>query len=111
MPPQVPWSAQIHRSEMQSPRVAIEENPHSQDALIPFRASHFQLGLCSFQNRKYLCASGSTWAGSHVSNSPFARTSYVSGSTVIFGNALFHFKSRLLIFRQPFTASTRLVSP
>src|SRR5215813_7214302 len=35
------------------------------------------------QNRKYLCASGSTSAGSLVRRCPSARTSYVSGFTVI----------------------------
>ena len=33
------------------------------------------------QNKKYLCASGKTSAGSHFSNWPSARTSYVSGFT------------------------------
>ncbi len=37
------------------------------------------------QNIKYRCAIGKTSAGSHVSNSPSARTSYVSGWTSISG--------------------------
>src|SRR5262249_39969902 len=39
------------------------------------------------QNRKYRCAIGNTLAGSQVSSSPSARTSYVSGSTSICGMA------------------------
>lgn len=34
-----------------------------------------QQGVCRDQNKKYLCAIGSTVAGSQVSNSPSARTS------------------------------------
>src|SRR5215813_6302728 len=45
--------------------------------------NHFEM----HQNKKYRCAIGNTAAGSHVNNSPSARTSYVSGSTSSFGVA------------------------
>src|SRR5690242_17524486 len=61
------------------------------------------------QNSEYRCASGSTVAGSHLSGTPSARTSYNSGSTWIFGVASFSFISRLPILRQLRTGSSDLL--
>src|ERR1700692_3672103 len=63
------------------------------------------------QNKKYLCASGNTCAGSQVINSPSTRTSYVSGSTSIFGVALLWIMSFFPIRRQFRTAAIIFVSP
>src|SRR5262245_61824852 len=63
------------------------------------------------QNRKYRWASGSTPAASLVSSSPSARTSYVSGLTLMAGSASLRTRSRLPIVRQPRTPTNGRVSP
>src|SRR5690606_15999401 len=60
------------------------------------------------QNKKYLCAIGSTSAGSHVMSSPSTRTSYVSGFTSIRGVLSLRIISFLPMLRQLRTGSTRL---
>src|SRR2546429_7846995 len=68
-------------------------------------------GSPPYQKRKYRCAIGRTRAGSHVSRSPSARTTYVSGSTSIRGNALLWIISRLPIERHLPTATARRARP
>src|SRR5438034_6342981 len=68
-------------------------------------------GSPPYQKRKYRCAIGRTRAGSHVSRAPSARTTYVSGSTSIRGNALLWIISRLPIERHLPTATARRARP
>src|SRR3984885_3743020 len=63
------------------------------------------------QNRKYLCASGKTRAGSQPINSPSTRTSYVSASTWIFGIASLWTISFFPMLRQFRTAAAIFFSP
>lgn len=63
------------------------------------------------QNKKYRCPSGTRVTGAHAKGTPSARTSYVSASTVITGNASFNGISRFVIPRHPFTATSRFVTP
>ena len=72
-------------------------------------AEHRTVGFA--QNKKYRCASGSTLAGSQVSNAPSARTTYVSGSTSMTGSASFKTRSFLPMRRVPETPTRRRSSP
>lgn len=60
---------------------------------------------------KYLLARGSSCAGRLFNTTPSARTSYVSGSTSIFGHALFQIISSLLKPLHFKTGSTHLLRP
>lgn len=60
------------------------------------------------QNKKYRCVRGSVAAGSQVSSAPSARTSYVCGSTSIFGKSPLCTMSRFVIPRVLSTATVRL---
>src|SRR6478609_10093548 len=58
------------------------------------------------QNKKYRCASGSTFAGSQTSSSPSAVTAYVSGSTRMSGVASLWMSDFLPIPPRTFSTAT-----